>query len=520
MMAKQIYTFLSLIALAFLLVACQSVAEYNAHRESLISPEHLRQDVDFAQRKIQLLHPQLYNYIAKEKLETKFDSLRQNLNQALAPNQFYQQLAPIISTVRQGHLRLNPLPPKYSAEDQKKYLQYSAFFRKFKFHQLQQKIYITESRDSLYKIPAGAELLGINQSNTAQDVQRLQRNISADGFNQSFAKNGLLSSYFNHFFVDYPLKDSLKIRYLHQEKEHTLAFALQQKNKPTSSKKITPPARDTSMDDIWDYHAPTSIYRRYFKYMDEQKSVAYLKISEFTGRRTKKFCDDLFDDLQKQKTQSLIIDLRGNPGGIEKDVHTLYAYLSPKPYQLIKNYQLASETSIYHNDYIRRFNGFWGKSLAVLTYPLAWLGYYFSVKEKEGIYYHQPPFQATIEQNHPLAFAGKIYVLCNANTFSAAGILAAQLKYDGLATLVGEETGAANDGTVAGFFSTEILPHSHLRLPIGLIAYVPNLVPDGQMAGVKPHQLVRPSLDDLIQKKDSVLDWVMADIKHQQKTTP
>jgi hypothetical protein len=34
--------------------------------------------------------------------------------------------------------------------------------------------------------------------------------------------------------------------------------------------------------------------------------------------------------------------------------------------------------------------------------------------------------------------------------------------------IIGEETGGANDGTVAGIYSTQKLPNSKLKLPIGL----------------------------------------------------
>ena len=41
--------------------------------------------------------------------------------------------------------------------------------------------------------------------------------------------------------------------------------------------------------------------------------------------------------------------------------------------------------------------------------------------------------------------------------------------------IIGEETGGANDGTVAGIYSTQKLPNSKLKLPIGLFLVQPNI---------------------------------------------
>jgi C-terminal processing protease CtpA/Prc len=52
--------------------------------------------------------------------------------------------------------------------------------------------------------------------------------------------------------------------------------------------------------------------------------------------------------------------------------------------------------------------------------------------------------------------------LINGASFSASSIISAKLKYEKRAVIVGEETGGANDGTVAGVNNTVTLPHSKL----------------------------------------------------------
>ena len=92
-----------------LLTSCVSVKKHNAKHEILIAPEKLKQDVDFSYKKLQKLHPNLYWYISKKSLDYKFDSLKATINRPLKPNEFYRKLAPVISQIKEGHLRLVPL---------------------------------------------------------------------------------------------------------------------------------------------------------------------------------------------------------------------------------------------------------------------------------------------------------------------------------------------------------------------------------------------------------------------------
>ena len=111
--------------IAFLLLiltlnSCISVKKYNERLEMPISSEKLKQDIDYAYLKLQKLHPTLYTYIPKEKLDYKFDSLKNTIQQPLKPLEFYFKLAPVISEVRQGHVRVVPPEKKLTKKKIKK----------------------------------------------------------------------------------------------------------------------------------------------------------------------------------------------------------------------------------------------------------------------------------------------------------------------------------------------------------------------------------------------------------------
>ena len=110
------------------------------------------------------------------------------------------------------------------------------------------------------------------------------------------------------------------------------------------------------------------------------------------------------------------------------------------------------------------------------------------------------------------AFHGKVFVLINGGSFSASSIITAKLKNDKRATLVGEETGGANDGTVAGFYSYQKLPNSEIRFPIGLLLVQPNIDFSDTKKGVTPDIEIKEILQDIIDKKDPQLDWIRNEI--------
>ena len=107
-------------------------------------------------------------------------------------------------------------------------------------------------------------------------------------------------------------------------------------------------------------------------------------------------------------------------------------------------------------------------------------------------------------------------MLINGSSFSASSILTAKMKNDKRAVLVGEETGGANDGTVAGFYSYQTLPNSKIDLPIGVLLVQPNIDFTGTKRGVVPDVKVTETLQDLLDKKDPGMDWVMKEIEKEK----
>lgn len=111
------------------------------------------------------------------------------------------------------------------------------------------------------------------------------------------------------------------------------------------------------------------------------------------------------------------------------------------------------------------------------------------------------------------SFKGKIYVLINGMSFSASSIISSNLKGSKRATFVGEETGGAYNGTVAGFMPLIKLPNSELKVRIGLMLIAPHYKTEIIGRGIFPDVPIIPTLQDRINGNDPEMDWILNNIK-------
>jgi C-terminal processing protease CtpA/Prc len=103
--------------------------------------------------------------------------------------------------------------------------------------------------------------------------------------------------------------------------------------------------------------------------------------------------------------------------------------------------------------------------------------------------------------------------LINGGSFSASCILSSNLKGSGRALFVGEETGGAFNGTVAGIMPVVTLPESKLNLRLGLALIQPHYKTEIVGRGIFPDVSIKPTLQDRINGNDPELNWVLDDIK-------
>ncbi|MBB6370434.1 S41 family peptidase [Chryseobacterium shigense] len=503
----------SIILLAAALSSCASIRRHNEQRTACISPEELKEDIDYAYLKLQKMHPQLYWYISKKDLDHKFDSLKQTINQPLTPLQFYFKLQPVIADIREGHLSLRIPRQKFSGKQIKALEHKKGMFSRFEYYIKDNHLFIVQNKDSIENIKPGTEVLSINNIPVSEYIKKYRELISSDGYNTTFYPYFLKDVFFNFYTAENGFADTACLETLYNGKSQNYTLHRESKSKNDLEKDKEQEKR-TPERKVNDYVAFSNSYNRNFKFLDKDSTTAYLKIKSFSSDYSDKFYRETFAKIKNAGAKYLIIDVRNNYGGSLHEINNLYSYLAPEPYVLIKPSQLTSRISPLKTNYFRKSSPFQYafKSLAYPTYVFAQT---FSTYKKDGkIYYRMKADKPT--KPHKDAFKGKVFVLINGGSFSASSIITAKLKYDKRATLVGEETGGANDGTVAGFYSYQKLPHSKINFPIGLLLVQPNIDFVNTKRGVLPDVTITESMQDIINKKDPQLEWVKKEIAKEE----
>ncbi|MDW8288342.1 MAG: S41 family peptidase, partial [Flammeovirgaceae bacterium] len=110
-------------------------------------------------------------------------------------------------------------------------------------------------------------------------------------------------------------------------------------------------------------------------------------------------------------------------------------------------------------------------------------------------------------------FKGKIAVLINGNTSSAAVQLAATLHHYRRAYFFGEETGGRYSGGNGGVIFTVVLPHSSIKLQLPMLRYYNQVADCFPNRGLYPDFFIPPTVDNLLNNQDEVLqkalEWLM-----------
>lgn len=181
------------------------------------------------------------------------------------------------------------------------------------------------------------------------------------------------------------------------------------------------------------------------------EGAAILRIPSFErGSFTANQLDEAFEELRAKRTQALIIDLRGNQGGEPMLAKRLLAHLLDKPFELVL---------------------------------------------------HGPASGVTRPRR--VVFAGDVTALMDGGSFSVTGMVLSCLERHGRATFVGEEAGG-NRTVLAGSPKRITMPHTRIECYISTrlwqLADRPN---DGH--GVMPTIAVRPTIDDLLNGRDPVM---------------
>ncbi len=537
---------LLLTLLTLFLFACASHDKQNKHYYSKIAPSKLKKDVTNVQKQLVKMHPDLYWYISKEDLNKKFDSLSKTLNEPFTPNEFFFKISPIVASVHQGHMGVSMVTLTSPDSLKKKYKGSVNPLENFEYEYLNNKLFIKKNKSKTDTIlQVGTEIVDINGIKPLDVLKKYRSTFTSDGYNESgipkFFARRLNSFYVNELgFVD-----SIKInavcadttfyhtvkRTFKESKKSKKDLALKEKDTLKNTKivqkdtlpKLSKKEQKIKNKAIAQQNKKAYKKQRLFGYNYKSKTyskeiifpvasdstISILKIRDFSDGKIKVY-DCIFSTIKKHNVQNLIIDLRGNPGGRLNEIHKLAQYLNDTTFVFTQPATITKRTTY--------FNLLKGKSPVTTFFSIPFVTIYSTIRglkaSRNDLGELKVPIKSSrITKPKSLNYKNNLYVITDGMTFSAAAIISSHLKGRNRALFVGDETGGTFNGTVAGVMPIVKLPHSKLKLRVGLMTIKPEQQTEKEGYGVLPDVYIKPTEEDFLSEKDVELEYILNRLK-------
>jgi C-terminal processing protease CtpA/Prc len=231
-----------------------------------------------------------------------------------------------------------------------------------------------------------------------------------------------------------------------------------------------------------------------YQYFHEYNTVL-LRINSFGGDvgKLKKFLNESFQKIHKEKASNIIIDVRENTGGSDTHMYPLVEYLTRKPYRLYEKTEIKiSPQSHDRIEHLRRQ-----------------LPDKFTNKKDGDIITLELPLRTLSAK--PFRFTGQIFVLIGPRSFSASTVFASTIKCFCIGTLLGEET--PDPTTLYADIIYSELPNSELHIAVASKCMIAACgKSDGR--GVIPDYEVKQKPEDTAKGIDTVLEFTLNLIKN------
>jgi len=454
-------------------------------KAQMLTPEQLKADITIVKSALEARHPEMYRYISAEKFNTLLSSIEVSLNGPMSVQDFYIAMCPLISSLKCGHT-------KWLLKDKDYYYPFHTVdLFPLKLYFIKDRAYVI-SHYSNMESPVLSEVITINGISTKNIISDLFGKLAfADGYSVE-GKYYELNNFFSGIYsTNYGTSSQYTIEYLNKaQKPETRTYS------------------GVSMDVIKAFdkkHMSAEVLPYSFLLIDSE--IGWMDINRFFSYRGEpdfdKFLKKSFAELKLRNIKTLVIDLRGNEGGNEEWGIELYKYLAKNPF---KYYENLSVKKVGKVDFQEKL-----PFLFRLLRP-------FIDQDKKGFAFIGHKW-LKIQTPKKDGFSGQVYLLIDGQSYSVTTEFASQVKSDGRAVIVGQESAGGYALNTSGFFSIVTLPNSKIELGIPLFGFNMGNNPskNPMNRGVIPDYEIEISPEDVVNSHDVVKEFVMTQIKNNSK---
>jgi len=464
----------------------------------------VQKDYTIFQNLLEESHPSLYWYTSKDSMDHYFGQGYQQLKDSMTESDFRKLLSYVAARINCGHTSIRP-SKKYSGRGDS---------IRAKIFPLSLKIWDDTAvvaanlirKDSVLK--RGVVIKKINGTPVNELVGTMSEYISADGYNlthkwQTLSNRGYFGSLYTSLFGLSPKYHIEFIDSSGQTNSTTIPFynpladTISGVRPDILGRRIQRLSKKESK--ILQRRSARSLR------LDSTKQIAFMDLNTFSrGSRIKNFLRSSFQSFKKNKTQYLIVDVRGNGGGSVTNSTAIARYIADEPFKVADSLYAIKRKSRYGR-YIE--NNFFNRLFMCML----------ARRKKDGNYhfgYFERHYFKPKKKNH---FDGKVYIITGGNSFSATTLFVTSLMKQENVIIVGEETGGGAYGNSAWLIPEVTLPRTgvRFRLPLFRLVIDKNIPKDGR--GVLPEIESKPTSDAIRKGRDYKMDKVMELIREDKR---
>lgn len=459
-----------------------------------LQPSDLRADLALLRRATTALHPGLHRYTSPREIDSLFAALDSTWCRERTLAEAYRDLSLLLARVRCGHSYANFFNQPNAVADA---LFHGTNRLPFWFRWIDRRMIVTRDFTPDGRLPRGSEIVSIDGVPVGTILDRLVTVARSDGSNDAkriaYLEVGGGTRY-EAFDIYYPLFYPMAAADYRLAVRRPAAAVNEVRVAPLSFRERAAavlPGEITRGDSV-----PV------FEFRFLEPAVGYLRMPTWALYNSRwdwpTWLDRVFLRLDTARATDLIVDLRGNEGGLDVGdallAHRIDTDLRLAGYERRTRYRRVPEELVPHLKTWDRSFFDWGPD---------------AIEAGDGFYRLRDDAGSEAGRLIRAAaprFRGRMWVLIDATNSSATFQFADAVRRHDLGTLVGEPTGGNQRGINGGAFFFLELPRTGIEVDIPLIGFFPTEPrPD---AGLAPDIAVTTRIKDLTNGVDTALEFL------------
>jgi hypothetical protein len=444
------------------LVILNSLVSFNQKStEKILKKQH--KDFTIFKTSLMELEANLYDHITEDSLANCLNKLESKVTREVIDDKsLFKEYSGILVRIQSGHTNLRPTSETY------KYWVYEKNSLPMDVVMVGQKLYTNADYSVLDEeemkklsgrekkenfIPKYTEIYSIDGKTIPIIMEEISPYLSSD-YNDIYFKYYLVKDLFE-FYRNLTLKEDksqIEVKFL--QKRDTLTKLIELGY---------PPVEDINKRLKEEKKNKTKRKDRFGTFSIESSKYGYFRFPSFEkskGRQYKKFLAESFEKIEKKEIENIVVDLRDNTGGYVQ--YEFLTYLFPEKkldtlgqFVITKRNKPSYKKYVAKNDHYRKLKRLKRK------------------RKRQNKKSGSDDYGSTVlyeNLGRQKSFGGKIIVITNEATFSAASMLAADLKHLYGAKIIGSPAGGSFYKGATGNISVE-LPHSGFVITYNPVYY-------------------------------------------------